>query len=146
VITHDEMRSRIVVAASSRLSKDFSTRRYTHAELDSTISGEMRCRGSQTERAKQSHVAGTSRLQVMTAIEKASLNLHPEATWLTSNTSNYTAATMDPTGLEAAVVDVASRWTEMHDTTESKDKAAGPFRQKKGLLKGYDVLKKEMKK
>jgi hypothetical protein len=83
----------------------------------------------------------------MTAIEKASLNLHPEATWLTSNTSNYKAATMDLTGLEAAVVDVASRWTEMHDTTESKDKAAGPFRQKKGLqvLKGYDVLKKEMK-
>jgi len=79
------------------------------------------------------------------ANEKASLNLHPEVAWPTSNTSNYKAATMDPTGLEAAVVDVSSRWTEMHDTTESKDKAAGPFRQKKGLLKGYDVLKKEMK-
>jgi len=61
----------------------------------------------------------------MKAIEKASLNLHPEE------------QTMDPTGLEAALeataVEVVSKWTEMHDTTESKDKAAGPFRKKKGL-------------
>jgi len=75
----------------------------------------------------------------MKAIGKASLNLHPAAA--TSNTSNYKAATMDPTGLEAAAVDVASRWPEMHDTTESKDKAAGPLRQKKGLRKVYDILK-----
>jgi len=33
----------------------------------------------------------------------------------------------------------------MHDTTESKDKAAGLYLQKKGLRKGYNVLKKEMK-
>jgi len=143
VIIHDEMRSRIVMAASSRLGTDFS--RYTHAELDSTISGEMRWKGSQTECAKQSHVAGTSCLQVMKAIEKASFNLHPEAALPTSNTSNYKAATMDITGLEAAAVDVVSKWTEMHDTAESKDKAADPLRPKKGLRKGYDVLKKEMK-
>ena len=33
----------------------------------------------------------------------------------------------------------------MHDTIESKYKAAGPSRQGKGLRKGYDVLKKQLK-
>jgi len=39
--------------------------------MRSRIVGEMRWKGSQTESAKQSHVAGKSRLQVMQAIEKA---------------------------------------------------------------------------
>jgi len=79
--------------------------------------------------SKKSHATGTSRLQVMKAVENASLNLRPEAAWPSSNTSHDNAVTQDRTGLEAAAVDVASRWTEMHDTTESKDKAVGPARQ-----------------
>jgi len=97
---------------------------------------------SHTEKAKKT--AGTSRLQVMKAVENALVNLRPEAAWPSSNTSHNKSVTTYRTGLEAAAV-VASRWTEIHETAEIKDKAAGPARQKNGLCKVYDVLKKEKK-
>ena len=141
VIIVNAMRFRIVVASSSRLGQDLAGK--TSAKVTLIISNRMRGRQSQMDQVKNSRVQGTSRLQAMEGIGQASLNLHPVSA--DDNRPRNQPVTTDPTGLEAAAADLAARWTTFHETTESKVAAAGPHRQKKGLRKGYDVLKKQMK-